>query len=150
MRNTAARGFTLIELVVVITILGVLAAFAIPRFISVDASARAATVNGLAGTITAAAAEARSLSMATGSTASVSMETNSVTFVDNYPDAGTTGIMQAAIVSTDFTFTPGAPVSTGTATWTRNGAPTPADCAVSYTPPAAGNAPVVAAVVTGC
>jgi len=44
-------GFTLIELVVVITILGILAAFAVPKFIALDSQARTTVVNGLGGTV---------------------------------------------------------------------------------------------------
>ena len=56
MTDLKTRGFTLIELVVVITILGILAAFAIPKFIALDSQARIATVNGLVGTVKSAAA----------------------------------------------------------------------------------------------
>lgn len=146
-RNSA--GFTLIELVVVITILGILAAFALPRFIALDTQARVATVNGLMGSVKSGAALARALSMATGSTASVTMEGQVVNLVNNYPDAA--GIGNAVnTVAGDFTFTPGAPVATGTATWTKVGAPTPATCVVNYTPPAAGASPTVTVNTAGC
>ena len=64
MKPSQSGGFTLIELVVVITILGILAAFAIPKFIALDSQARAATISGLAGSVNSAAALARSMSMA--------------------------------------------------------------------------------------
>ncbi len=51
----------------------------------------------------------------------------------------------------DFTFTAGAPAATGTATYQRVGATTPATCQVSYTPPAvAGAAPIILAPTDGC
>ena len=152
MTSSRIRGFTLIELVVVITILGILAAFAIPRFISLDSTARSATVTGLAGTIRSSAALARGLSMATGNSASVTMEGSPVTLANNYPDASAVGIGNAINLSPgDFTVTAGAPAATGTATWQRVGAATAATCQVSYTPPAAaGAAPVIAVATAGC
>ena len=151
MKTSLARGFTLIELVVVITILGILAAFAVPRFISLESTARAATINSLAGSIRSAASLARGMSMATANSASVTMEGNSVTLQFNYPDAGATGIAYALspISATDFTFTAGSPIATGTATWAKVGAP--GTCQVTYIPPtAAGAAPTITPTTTGC
>ncbi len=50
------RGFTLIELVMVIVILGVLAAVAIPKFVDLKSDAQLASMQGVAGAAASASA----------------------------------------------------------------------------------------------
>jgi MSHA pilin protein MshA len=146
MKLYQSRGFTLIELVVVITILGILAAFAIPKFIALDTQARIATINGLAGTVKSAAALARSLSMATNNAAGpVTMEGASVTLANSYPDLP--GIALAVNSSnSDFLYTP------ATGVWAKVGAP--GTCTVTYTAATLVltvlTPPVVAVNTSGC
>jgi MSHA pilin protein MshA len=98
-------GFTLIELVLVIVILGILAATALPRFSDLSNEARAASLKGLAGGVRSAAALAKATQLARNGTAnaSISMEDQTVTMSNRYPEANSTGITRALSDVSGFT-----------------------------------------------
>ncbi len=134
-------GFTLIELVVVIALLGILAAFAIPRFASLEREARSATTQGLSGSVRSAAAMAHGLFIATGA-APVNMEGNSIAIVNGYPDAAT--IADTLADSTGF----GVATAAGATTFTKQGAS--GTCQVVYTEAIVNNPPSIAVDTSGC
>ena len=52
--SSAQRGFTMIELIIVIVILGILAAIALPKFVDVSDDAKQSAVAGVAGAMASA------------------------------------------------------------------------------------------------
>jgi len=144
-------GFTLIELVVVITILGILAAFAVPRFASLEGQARLAATEAMAGSIRSGASLAHALWLAEGNPGSnsVDMEGQPIALAFGYPTIAS--IDDTIVDTTGFILT----TTATSAVFTKGSAQNPpqpiSNCFVTYTPPAALNqAPAIASTTSGC
>lgn len=149
--KTSQKGFTLIELVVVIVILGILAVTAAPKFIDLTSDAKGAVVEAVEGSLKSASDMAHAKALVNGITSgSLSIANQTITFVNSYPSNLTIGLLldiDTAPSTGDFVLVSAA----GGTTIAHAKATDQAKCQAQYDEPEnAGDTPTIDSDITDC
>lgn len=145
--QSAHKGFTLIELVIVIVILGILAAAAIPRFVNLDTEARLSVVGAMRKAVTTGATLSHSKAVIDGvdiTTANVTVDLDgdriNEVLAYGYPDSADQRTMEWIVTGLEpFTYAAG-----------RYNLSDTSNCYVQYTNATLGSGPTISTVTGGC
>jgi MSHA pilin protein MshA len=143
-----SSGF-LIEAVVLASLVGIVASFAVPSFTRLGSSVRAAEVTALGAKLRSAAQAAHAQFLIPGfHRLGVTMGGKTVSLKNGYPDATANGIRNAIFDSDGFTASEGA----GSVTFIRADAPSGKQCSVTYqaAPEARSAATITDPDISGC
>jgi len=155
------KGFTLIELVVVIVILGILAATAAPKFIDLTGDARTSVMKGVQGSINSAVNLAHAKALVAGQTGDngvIEIGSKFYALEHGYPVAkalgdGSTNVLGLGIAGlieledgSDISFTDASPTVIN-----HSGTSTPLTCQLTYTNAVdSETSPAITAALTAC
>ena len=131
-----SQGFTQVEMAVVVAVVATLAAFAIPRFTSIENEGRVAAIAALSASIRNASSLAHAQWLASGKPATIEVEGRVIKMRNGYPDVDPNGLPGTLPDTAGFS----ASMAPEAVVYRKYGAPKPDQCAVVYSP-ATPNAP---------